>query len=514
MLFQSDDDTRTLNPKTLLLHLLSQAVGAATVVDTDDTEASDAEFRAYLSWPWSTPNPIVPKRVALVGESRKQRMSQEFYTAAHAMAISVVVLDSPGHWAEEAESVEHFVPFTHDGCSPDEITARVIDTVRRLPYKVDGLIAVLDTLLPSVARAAEVLGLPTLSSEAYLRGTDKYETRKFSPAAVCIKLDSLEDFETQLGVLDRPLEYPLIVKPTRANGAEGVTRVEKESELWEAVQLSFSKQSEMHAKHGVVFDHCPVVIETYCDGPEVDVNMLLWNGEILHAEVSDNFPPPGEEDNSKDFVCVGSLTPSVLPPTEIEMLKRDMHAICCQIGLHSGVIHAEARVQNSSYAVSVGGIYPEPRSSARSGSPSTFLLEINPRFAGYPDAILTRYTYGTDYFAAHLLHAVGDEARFRSIAHSLHHSLAKPSHYAWHPTAIIPTTRGTFKGDPDFEAVGLGEVYAAHRYFYTLGDEVPAEEERSPFGAGYVFFRSERGPEEAVEAVRRARQGLRVELEV
>jgi hypothetical protein len=37
-----------------------------------------------------------------------------------------------------------------------------------------------------------------------------------------------------------------------------------------------------------------VLIEEYCDGPEVDCNFVLWDGQILFFQVIDNFPCAGD----------------------------------------------------------------------------------------------------------------------------------------------------------------------------------------------------------------------------
>lgn len=36
------------------------------------------------------------------------------------------------------------------------------------------------------------------------------------------------------------------------------------------------------------------MIEPYIDGPEVDANLVLLDGEVIFFEVTDDFPKPGD----------------------------------------------------------------------------------------------------------------------------------------------------------------------------------------------------------------------------
>ncbi|KAK3671389.1 hypothetical protein LTR78_008667 [Recurvomyces mirabilis] len=495
--------------------LLRSSVGVATVADDADPQAAQNEFQARLSWPWTILTPIKHTRIALIEESRREVFCKEFYTAARAMAISVVILDEPGHWAEDdngsgAKYREHFVPFVRGGCPVDELPGRIVDTIRGLPYKIDGVMALYDMLMPAVAQAAETLGLPTLGSAAYLASTDKYETRKLAPVSTVMKVESLDDLESQLKTLSQPLQYPLIVKPTRSHAARGVERVNKEEDLREALRNSFACQSQEHDRVGVSFDTSSVIVETYCDGPEVDVNMMLWNGEVLHAEVVDNFQKHGEA-VTQSFGSFGSSSPSALPEDEVEMLKRDMADIVRRLGLHSGVIHAEARVHNSAYKISEDKIGVRPRKEPKVGPSGTFLLEVNPRFAGWFEAVLSSYVFGIDYFAGYLMQCIGDEARFRALAHGFGN--APTYHYTWLPQKIETDGSGIMPNELGLEALGIADTYATHRYFWKPGDVVPPRNKRPAPGAGFMMLRSDVSAQDAWRTWAKARQGLEIHLE-
>ncbi|KAE8421071.1 hypothetical protein BDV36DRAFT_292746 [Aspergillus pseudocaelatus] len=48
--------------------------------------------------------------------------------------------------------------------------------------------------------------------------------------------------------------------------------------------------------------------------------------------------------------------------------------------------------------------------------PSVFLLEVNPHPPRYYGLMSLAWTYGVDYFALHVLYAVGDEARMQALS--------------------------------------------------------------------------------------------------
>jgi biotin carboxylase len=71
----------------------------------------------------------------------------------------------------------------------------------------------------------------------------------------------------------RDLEYPFIVKPCKGFLSEGVFKIHSPEELASAIG------SVNLDRHGAEF-----VLEAYCDGPEVDINFVLSEGELLFCK--------------------------------------------------------------------------------------------------------------------------------------------------------------------------------------------------------------------------------------
>jgi hypothetical protein len=504
------------------LNLLESSVGVVVARSGTAEEALDDAFENRLSWPWTVPTPFKQSRIVIVGEARREMMAQIFYTTAKGCGVSVVVMDRPGHWLEDpagtgAKLREHFVPFS--GFTLDDLPQRIAEVIRSLPYRVDGLMSTIEALLPGVACAAEILGLPTIPSEVYRRATNKYETRRLSPVPTAMKVQNLETFRLQLRDMPEPLQYPLVVKPTHGHGSLGASKVRNEDELLDALRFAFASLKKKEDMLNFKIDEALVIIETYCEGPEVDVNLVLWEDELLFSEVSDNFPcraDTSEVPTVDQLEQMGSAYPSGLPQTEIDMLKKDMLAIIQKLGIRSGVVHAEARVHNSAveWHTDQDGVQQlRPRATpSPPGGPRTFLLEVNPRPPGNPELAASSYVNGMSFYALQLMQITGDEARFRSLAHGFRN---KPLyHYSWTPLLLFgPATGGRMPTDLGLEKFGL-DAYHAHEWLlWPGGATVPPAELIPHPGLGFMLFRSRESHQDVLEKVAIARHKMFIQLE-
>ena len=105
--------------------------------------------------------------------------------------------------------------------------------------------------------------------------------------------------------------------------------------------LEFAEAAEAIAKHADL--HGPrFIIKEHCDGPEVDVNLVLSEGEILFSEVCDEQPKLGDgtlEEKALSFTESGVMWHSNLPSSEQNSVVQDMHQKLLRLGLHSGVFY-------------------------------------------------------------------------------------------------------------------------------------------------------------------------------
>ncbi|GAQ39416.1 hypothetical protein AtubIFM56815_007789 [Aspergillus tubingensis] len=407
--------------------LLSITVGAilldtSSVTDLHDTLDSVEEALCNrISYPWVVPTPIARKRLAWVEGRKDADASRRMYEAAVALGITLVIIDKPGHWLEDdhgpyAHLREGFIATNID--VDEGFVDRIVTAVRSYDKPIDGIMTVSDSRLIGVARACEILGYPTSPSSAYVLAGDKYQTRMMEPDTHgAFRVFGTDELSKVLRSTE--VAYPLIVKPCLGWGSQAVTKVSTEVELFKAVE----KACECHALSPQ--QRSDAVIEPYIDGPEVDANFVLLNGEVIFCEISDDFPSPGDRDSqqSHNFVETMVHIPSALPLHELKAIRDTLHQSILRQGFSTGTFHCEARLQYSSHEFrkddnGFEDLYHRRDTDSSSGrSVRVYLLEINARPAGYLETVGVNLVYGVDYFAQQMLFSVNDELRYRALCH-------------------------------------------------------------------------------------------------
>lgn len=201
------------------------------------------------------------------------------------------------------------------------------------------------------------------------------------------------------------------MKPCDGWSSEGVSRVDNVEALTEAVNAIDT------SRHGTEF-----VIEQYCEGPEVDINFVLFDGEVLFFEVCDDLPKSADINGPQvgsftNFHELNSVYQSKLPLREIELLRDSFLEILLKLGLQNGIMHLEGRVQNSSVKYrSENGIIDFVVAEGEVEEPKAWLIEINPRPLGMTGSQIVESTYGIDYWGLALLLGADDKERVRALS--------------------------------------------------------------------------------------------------
>lgn len=166
----------------------------------------------------------------------------------------------------------------------------------------------IDVYFDAAAKVSTELGLNTSPIESLNMAQDKYATRtRFgNETPVSLLISGVEDLRQRVTSGTSKLTYPLIVKPSKCWASEGVFKVTNENDLFVSVE-----------KLSVFQPGIKIIVETYVDGPEVDANFLLWDGEILFFEVVDDFPCSADEPGSADTANLQELE-MVCPSNLIE----------------------------------------------------------------------------------------------------------------------------------------------------------------------------------------------------
>lgn len=400
-----------------------------------DEETLLSEVQARIDFTWLSETQPECKTLAVIDGHLNPESYTPFREAAREFGIKYVVFDRPGHWISEP-SYSHL----HDGFFPLDMNsdeafyARIVDAVRAYGH-VDGIVAIASYCLPPVAKAASILGLPTMPAEAVALSVNKYETRVLDGDAGPVALvEDVSDLQTRLAEGKIIPQYPMIVKPIIGTGSAHVYRADTEGEM-----IAATRQASTSGKK--------IIVEAYIDGPELDVNFVLLDGEILFFDMNDDFPSPGDSETSNgDFWETTTVQPSILPPEEYEVVRTSLHQLLLKIGLTTGVYHLEARVQNSSMSFQEedGLIDLRPHQSPSPGrKPRSFLMEVNPRPPGMPEILSTVAAYGVNMYSLHVLAALGDYERLRSFAKPFAPKPGMPNNSrAWSQLVFLRADKG------------------------------------------------------------------------
>ncbi len=475
----------------------------------------NAELEKRFQLPWLSQQPIQRKRIALIG-GRKLSALEGYTAAAVSLNVAVVVLDDPTHWLADpkwAHLREDFVPFNMT--ADDSMPHRIAETLTQYPQQIDGIMTIEEHLLTLVSRAAVIMNLPTSPPESVGMAQNKFQTRQLDKTVFFSRVSSAPELDSLIEREGKGLMYPLIVKPSKGWASEGVWRVSNEADLRDAVSRLW--KDSFAAWHGK-----EVVIETYVDGPEVDANMVLLDGEVLFFEVNDDFPSPGDDGEASgfaNFVEDSNMIPSRLPPREIDILKQSLYDYLLKANFRSGVFHVEARLRNSrcEFAKSNGimDLLEIPNKLDQPDvEPNVFLLEINPRAPGMQEINATERAYGVSYYGLSLLNALSDKDRMRALARPF----VGGAQYHLQILFISAEKGGVYRcGDVCaalFEKSPELKAYVAEcASFLTNGQEVPDPKTGSMTWVAYFLIYSRNSRQDALQAGKRVKAEVRAYMD-
>lgn len=521
---------------------MSLAIGGVLAVAESQQPAPelcsllDEETSRRLAASWVLPQPVAlaRRRVFWVQGREDFESIGRAYQAAWALGISLVVADQPGHWLESdtgpyARLREAFVPL--DITVDDDLTRRIVDAVRAYPLPIDGIVSISDGRLPAVARACEVLGLSTSPPEAYDIAGDKGATRRLEEEgrpSESFTVGSLDELEAVMASRGPRIRYPLIVKPCTGWNSDCVAKVENAEALRDAVR----RASARHAS--APKSSTGAVVEPYVDGPEVDANFVMLDGEILFHEMTDDFPSSGDGATAAEggaganFMETLMFVPSALPADERAVLRDGLRESILRQGFRTGVFHCEARVRGSRarYAPrSDNGLVDLQieRDAAERGEEeeegaSCYLHEVNARPPGYLNSVATLLAYGVDFYAIRLLMSLGPDAERERICLASRPFLGEGPQYSLGVTILPATREGIMETEDAVEellqrhADELKGCVVDHRTCKKGGSTVQGPESSELWYIGWVTVASRESRADCLEKVRFVREQFSYKL--
>lgn len=279
-----------------------------------------------------------------------------------------------------------------------------------------------DLAMPTVARVASRLGLPSLvraetaellQSKILLRGfLNEHAISPIRHKKVC-----------EQGDLDAWRIFPAIVKPVDNQGQRGVflaaSLEEARAGLENSLQFSRSKT---------------LIIEEFLEGPEVSVNTFVVNGETVFNEVSDRLVVEGYAGG----IPRGHIYTSVHCPEVTCLETQKLTALCNRaLGIENGPVYYQAILTRDG-----------PR-----------IVEVTPRLDGCHMWRLIKMASGVDLLEACVRRLLGEAPPGLQVKPQM-----QPHYLGFH---YLPPGREFYRADHPTSA-GAGYL----EYYYSDGEAV------------------------------------------
>jgi len=328
---------------------------------------------------------------------------QFIFEIACRMELRVVIIDSEDSWSRslvDDGTIEDFIPMDIG----EELTSfntcvAAIAEVKAKFGRLDGIVSFSELAQPLVARLTDHFHLPGNTYEATATARDKYKSRlAFEKAGLPTPKNYLIVEEEDIQKASDHVGYPAVIKPIFGAASIGVVRVDRAEELparWQAVrqQLMSARVVNGALQEGtaagdaeglgaVDWIDLSIMMESYLDGPEVDVDVIIGKGKCYYSALTDNWPTIEPYFNE-----TGSNCPSILPEHQQKELVDLAVASCHALGLQNGVFHVEGKYTSHG-----------PR-----------LIEVNCRMGGGPVHVCNKLVYGVDLVVEQLILSCGGE---------------------------------------------------------------------------------------------------------
>lgn len=246
--------------------------------------------------------------------------------AATDRGLVTLAIDSPSSFAQKIDGGRRADP-THplagyaevawlDGGHHEQVIEQVLDWSR--DHRIRGVLAIAEEFVEVTGLIADLLGLPSPGLRATRVCRDKHLQRRYLPEW---------SPRSQLAGSATTASFPAIVKPVGREASSGVRRVETPAALAEA--LTTYDDGEQ------------VLVEELVVGPEVSVESLVQNGQIIFASVTGKVTTA-----SGYFVELGHSVPDTgLDSAQRQAVLDANAAVLRRLEFADGIAHAEYRVR-------------------------------------------------------------------------------------------------------------------------------------------------------------------------
>lgn len=276
---------------------------------------------------------------------------------------------------------------------------------------VDGVITFWEDDVPLLATVCERFGFLGNTPEAALNSRNKLCTRRAMEAAglekYCAPHGQVKSHD-DLKALSHRIGFPMVLKPAWGASSQFVVRVENLHEARNALDYI---QANMTPKFDPIYSYgIEILAEAYVPGAEVDVDLLVQDGEVRFHAFTDNFPT-----KEPFFLETGDAMPSRHESSDLApALEMAVQAVKA-LGLKAGAFHVEAKI----------------------GSRIPRLVEVNARMGGDYIYEWVREVWGVDLIEESLKIALGLPSEPRPFPEPRVHMVGK---------YLVPEDSGVISG--------------------------------------------------------------------
>lgn len=197
-----------------------------------------------------------------------------------------------------------------------------------------------DLAMVTVNYVAARMGLIGNSLDCTRKSTNKHLMRlafeqNGDPSPKSLLVEGTDDLK------DVHLCYPVIVKPVDRSGSRGITKLETESGLAEAIENAKTQGFEKTA-----------LVEEFAEGREYSVECISWEGKHHFLAMTQKYTT-----GAPGFVETGHLEPAPILEPLLNRVKEIVFHALDSLGIRYGASHSELKIDDSGRVVliEIGG---------------------------------------------------------------------------------------------------------------------------------------------------------------
>ena len=341
---------------------------------------------------------LAGKRIAFITSGYAGK--RFIYEKARQLGVVSTIIDPPLSWANALvdEGVIHSFIGVDFAQPVDQVVADILKKLREGNVELDGVCTFAELSLPIAAKLASCLGLAGNDPEVVTLTRDKHRVRQIVAKSGLNEIKSYAvKSELDLNSAGNHVGFPAVLKPISGADSLGVKRVDSQTDLTVAFKQMAEVVSSLVVSSGALmrtpagkttieensaerYIQLDLSLEEYLDGPEVDVDLVLYEGDCYFAAVVDNGPT-----KEPYFAETWNLCPSLLPMSQQRELIEEAVATVKALGFQNGVFHVEEKYTSRG-----------PR-----------IIEVNARMGGGPIRLQHKYVFGVDLVVEQLLSCLG-----------------------------------------------------------------------------------------------------------